>query len=77
MTSTSKVEQFLAEQRTAIIGGTRRDGRVHMSPNWFHWDGERFYLSTTRHRVKYAIFRRDPRVQLLVDDSTGHRAVFI
>ena len=77
MTSTSKVEQFLAEQRTAIIGGTRRDGRVHMSPNWFLWDGERFFVSTTRDRVKYAIFRRDPRVQVLVDDSTGHRAVFV
>ena len=77
MTSAEKVASFLAEPRTVIVGGVRKDGRAHLSPNWFYWDGERFYVSTMRDRVKYAIFRRDPRVQLLVDDSTGHRAVFV
>jgi PPOX class probable F420-dependent enzyme len=77
MTSVAMLEKFLAEPRTVIVGGVRKDGRAHLSPNWFYWDGERFYVSITRDRVKYAIFRRDPRVQLLVDDSTGHRAVFV
>ena len=77
MTSAEKVASFLAEPRTVVLGGVRKDGRAHLSPNWFYWDGERFYVSTMRDRVKYAIFRRDPRVQLLVDDSTGHRAVFV
>jgi PPOX class probable F420-dependent enzyme len=77
MTSAAKAEAFLAEPRTVIVGGVRKDGRAHLSPNWFYWDGERFYVSTTRNRVKYAIFRRDSRVQLLIDDSTGHRAVFV
>jgi hypothetical protein len=27
--------------------------------------------------VKYAIFRRDSRAQLLIDDSTGFRAVLV
>ncbi len=27
--------------------------------------------------MKYAIFRRDPRAQLLIDDSTGFRAVLV
>ena len=41
------------------------------------WDGERLFISTTRVRVKYKIFSRDPRVELelIVDDSTGHRYV--
>jgi hypothetical protein len=43
--------------------------------NWFFWDGERFYVSTTRTRVKYRVFGRDPRVELVVDDATGHRYV--
>jgi PPOX class probable F420-dependent enzyme len=77
MTSAEQVESFLAEPRTVVLGGVRKDGRAHLSPNWFYWDGVRFYVSTMRDRVKYAIFRRDPRVQLLVDDSTGHRAVFV
>ena len=77
MASTDKLEAFLTEPRNAVVAGTRRDGRPHLSPNWFYWDGERFYVSTTRSRVKYAIFRRDPRAQLLIDDSTGFRAVLV
>jgi PPOX class probable F420-dependent enzyme len=75
MTSPTALEAFLAEPRTAIVAGIRKDGRPHLSPNWFFWDGERFYVSTTRPRVKYKIFTRDPRVELVVDDSTGHRYV--
>jgi PPOX class probable F420-dependent enzyme len=77
MASTHKIEAFLAEPRNVIVAGIRRDGRPHLSPNWFYWDGERFYVSTTRARVKYAIFRRDARAQLLVDDSTGFRAILV
>ena len=77
MASAEKIEAFLAEPRNIIVAGIRRDGRPHLSPNWFYWDGERFYVSITRSRVKYAIFRRDPRAQLLVDDSTAFRAVLI
>ena len=77
MASTDKIEAFLAERRNAVVAGIRRDGRPHLSPNWFCWDGQRFYVSTTRSRVKYAIFRRDPRAQLLIDDPTGFRAVLV
>jgi PPOX class probable F420-dependent enzyme len=74
---TEKIEMFLAEPRNVVVAGIRRDGRPHLTPNWFVWDGQRFYVSTTRNRVKYAIFRRDPRAQLLVDDPVGFRAVLV
>jgi len=77
MASTGKIEAFLAEPRNIVVAGIRRDGRPHLSPNWFYWDGQRFFVSTTRGRVKYAIFRRDPRAQLLVDDSVRFRAVLV
>jgi len=69
----SSLADFLAEPRTVIVAGVKGDGRPHLSPNWFFWDGERFFISTTRDRAKYKIFSRDPRVELIVDDSTGHR----
>ena len=72
-----KIEAFLAERRNVVVAGIGRDGRPHLSPNWFYWDGQRFYVSTTRGRVKYAIFRRDLRAQLLIDDCTGFRAVLV
>ncbi len=31
--------------RNVIVAGIRRDGRPHLSPNWFYWDGQRFYVS--------------------------------
>jgi PPOX class probable F420-dependent enzyme len=71
------LDAFLAEQRNLILAGTRADGRPHLTPTWFTWDGTRFYVSTTRNRVKYAVFRRDPRAQLAIDDPAGPRAVLI
>jgi PPOX class probable F420-dependent enzyme len=75
MAATEKVRAFLDEPRNIVIAGVRRNGEPHLSPNWFYFDGERFYVSTTRSRVKFRIFRRDPRAVLLVDDSTGARYV--
>jgi PPOX class probable F420-dependent enzyme len=77
MSSATPLEAFLAEPRNVIVAGIRKDGRPHLSPNWFFWDGERFYVSTTRKRAKYRIFRRDPRAELIVDDPVGFRYVEI
>jgi PPOX class probable F420-dependent enzyme len=77
VTSLDKLEAFLAEPRNVIVAGIRQDGRPHVTPNWFLWDGQRFYVSTTRVRAKFKIFTRDPRVELVVDDSTGFRCVTV
>jgi PPOX class probable F420-dependent enzyme len=75
MPSEDKIAAFLAEPRNAVVAGTRADGRPHATPNWFHWDGARFYVSTTRDRFKYRLFARDPRAEFLIDDATGFRYV--
>jgi uncharacterized pyridoxamine 5'-phosphate oxidase family protein len=75
MAASEKLEAFLGERRNVIVAGIRRNGEPHLSPNWFYFDGERFYVSTTRDRAKYTIFRNDPRGVVLVDDSTGLRHV--
>lgn len=77
MSSSTALEAFLAEPRNVIVAGIRKDGRPHVSPNWFFWDGEHFYVSTTRKRAKYTIFRRDPRAVLVVDEPAGMRYVEI
>jgi PPOX class probable F420-dependent enzyme len=77
MASKEKLEAFLAEPRNIIVAGIRKDGRPHVTPNWFHWDGERFNISTTRPRAKYSIFKRDPRAELVIDDSTHFRCVMV
>lgn len=77
MAGTEAVEAFLAEPRNAILIGLRRDGTPQATPNWFNWDGEHFYVSTTRGRAKYPLFKRDPRATLMIDDQEGHRYVAV
>ncbi len=69
------LDEFLSQPRNVVVVGIRKDGRPQATPNWFAWDGTRFYVSTTRSRAKYKIFSRDPRVGLLFDDSEGFRYV--
>lgn len=71
------MDAFLAEPRNAIVAGIRSDGRPHLTPNWFLWEDGRFYISTTKDRVKYRIFTRDPRIQLAIDDVMGFRYVIV
>jgi PPOX class probable F420-dependent enzyme len=69
--STKPLAQFLAERRNATMATVRANGTPHLSPMWFYWDGERFYISTTRDRVKYKNLERNPVVSLCIDDVTG------
>jgi PPOX class probable F420-dependent enzyme len=71
------LEEFLGEPRNVVVVGIRKDGRPQATPNWFGWDGSRFYVSTTRGRAKYTIFSRDSRVELLFDDPEGFRYVAV
>jgi len=77
VTNFDAMDAFLAEPRNATVAGLRRDGRPHMTPNWFLWQDGRFYVSTTKDRAKYRIFTRDPRVQLVVDDVMGFRYAIV
>lgn len=77
VTDLKALHAFLGEPRNAIVIGYRKDGRVHATPNWFLWDGERFYVSTTKSRAKYRVFTNEPRAQLVIDDSTGFRYVIV
>jgi PPOX class probable F420-dependent enzyme len=75
--SREEIETFLSEVRNIMVGAIRRDGRPQMTPNWFVWQGGQFYISTTKSRAKYANLKRDPRVQLALDEPQGFRTVVL
>ena len=64
---TAAQEAFLRERPHAIIATIMGDGRPQLTPNWFLWDGARFWLSTLSWTVKVKNARRDPRVTLCID----------
>lgn len=63
----AEVDAFLAAERTCRVATVGADGRPHVVPLWFVWDGEALWLwSITRSR-RWADLARDPRVAVVVD----------
>jgi PPOX class probable F420-dependent enzyme len=57
----------LRERPHAILATLMPDGRPQLTPNWYLWDGERFWISTLDWTVKVKNAKRDPRVTLCID----------
>ena len=68
---TENHQQFLRETAHVIIATIQPDGQPQLTPNWYLWDGERFWISTLDWTVKVRNIKRDPRVTLCID--TGIR----
>jgi PPOX class probable F420-dependent enzyme len=60
------LDTFLATARIAVVTANGESGYPQVTPNWFNWDGQRLSISTTKDRLKYKIFTRDPRVTVLI-----------
>lgn len=65
-------EMFLRSRPHVIVGTIMTDGRPQLTPAWFLWDGERFWVSTLDWTVKVKNALRDPRVTLCVDGPDRH-----
>jgi PPOX class probable F420-dependent enzyme len=56
----------------------RQDGRPHVSPVWFAWDGEHIIINTARNRVKDRILQRHPIVSMsIMDPKNPYRYLLI
>lgn len=60
-------DAFLRTQIHAIVATLQPDGMPQLTPNWYWWDGERFWISTLDWTVKVRNLKRDPRVTLCID----------
>ena len=60
---------LLGTPRTGKLATVREDGRPHIAPVWFDWDGDALIFTTWHESVKAKNIRRDPRVSLCVDDE--------
>ncbi len=67
---------FLLERPHAIVATIMKDGRPQLTPNWYLWDGERFWVSTLDWTVKVKNAKRDPRVTLCID-GPGRRTNYV
>lgn len=65
--STDEVDAYLREARTCRVGTVGADGRPHVSPLWFVWDGDALWLNSIVKSQRWTNVVRDPRVSVVVD----------
>jgi hypothetical protein len=65
--TTAEVDEFLATERTCRVATAGRDGRPHVAPLWFAWDGTALWLSSVVRSQRWTDLMRDPRVAVVVD----------
>lgn len=61
-------EAFLRRMPNAILGTHRREAAPNLSPLWYLWTGEEFWVSTLTWTAKVKNLRRDPRLSICIDD---------
>ncbi|WFR73196.1 pyridoxamine 5'-phosphate oxidase family protein [Prescottella defluvii] len=66
MTS-EEVDAFLAAERTCRVATTAGDGRPHVAPLWFVWDGEYLWLNSIVKSKRWSDLQRDPRIAVVID----------
>ncbi len=67
-----EVDAFLAAERTCRVATVGGDGRPHVAPLWFVWDGAALWLNSLTRSQRWTDLARDPRVAVVVDAGTEY-----
>ena len=62
----SRLNEFLAPTKIAVVATIGRDGMPQLTPNWYVYQDGRIAISTTKQRVKYRNLFRDSRLAVCV-----------
>ena len=62
----SRLAEFLAPTRIAVVATVGQDGMPQLTPNWYVFHDGRIAISTTKQRVKYQNLIRDSRLAVCV-----------
>ncbi|MGH3248752.1 MAG: pyridoxamine 5'-phosphate oxidase family protein [Trebonia sp.] len=63
----AEVDEFLSGERTCRVATAGRDGRPHVAPLWFVWDGTSLWLNSVVRSQRWTDLERDPRIAVVVD----------
>ena len=61
-----RLHQLLGRARIVWLSSARPDGRPHVVPTWFDWDGEIITVFTRPDAQKVRNVRHDPRVMVAI-----------
>lgn len=72
------VEQFLREPNVAALATVRPDGRPHVTPVWYEFDGRDFVVSTFRNTQKFKnILRKGFAALCIYSHDIPYREVIV
>ncbi|GAA2255284.1 pyridoxamine 5'-phosphate oxidase family protein [Streptomyces amakusaensis] len=69
MMTPAERDAFLSARRTCRVATTGPDGRPHVSPLWFVWDGVSLWLYSLTRSRRWAQLLRDPRLSAVMDSG--------
>jgi PPOX class probable F420-dependent enzyme len=78
--SQQQIDDFLEQPLIARVATVRPDGRPHVVPVWFEWDGSTLRFEAEMGSAKVTNLRHDARVSVAVDVTRGgfrYRAVLM
>lgn len=67
----AEMDAFLAQPALARIATVRPDGRPHVVPIWFWWDGTSIYMETPPTFVKARNLKQNPNCAISIDITEG------
>ena len=68
--SKKEIEEFLSAPKVARIA-TIQDGKPHVVPVWYYYDGTNILVSTTKGARKAKNLQTNPNVSITIDDVEG------
>jgi general stress protein 26 len=64
---------FLEEPNLCRVGTIDKKGFAHVTPAWFHWDGEVFYVGADADDAKVANVRRTRTASIEIDSDVRRK----
>jgi len=61
----------LSDEKNVWLCTVREDGRPHLTPIWFVFHDDRFWIGTGAQNVKTTNVRRNPKVSLSLEDGNS------
>jgi PPOX class probable F420-dependent enzyme len=69
--TTPAAEKFLAMPQNLILATIRKNGMPQLSPVWYVWRDDTFFISTTTTTAKWQNLLRDQRCSGIIDHPDG------
>jgi PPOX class probable F420-dependent enzyme len=67
----AEMDAFLSQVMLARLATVREDGRPHVTPIWYLWDGKRVWMETSPDYLKVKNIENNPHCAVVIDTSEG------